>query len=256
MPVVSLGEMIERLKANASVVGLVEYGSAALGDDAILGDYDLVAFLEPPDPQVESLHFCVGETPVDLNLRTVDQIRALSRAVGFDSILLDARVIHDPSGIVAEELAALKVRHQQAPVPSCSETDLAMKRHGTRHAIDRARARLDTSPTLCCFLLHQNVYWLTQSYFEVRNLQFPGEKRALAYLRENEPQLSNLMDRFFGTTDPGKLLATAEQIAAIALQPVGGPWNHDELLAFGPAGDIDLQKKGREVYAELFGASG
>lgn len=250
---VSLEEMVERLKTNPSVVGVAEYGSAVLGDGPILGDYDLLAILKPPDPQVESLHFCLGGTPVDLNLRTIDQIRSLSRAVGFDSILLDARIIHDPSGIVRDELAALNARHQEAPASFCSETDIAMKRHGARHAIDKARAQLDSPPTLRRFLVHQNVYWLTQSYFEVRDLQFEGEKRALAHLREHEPRLSGLIDRFYGTTDQEEQLTLVEDIAGIVLEPVGGLWNHDELLAFGSSDDTGLQERGRQAFGWLFG---
>ena len=72
----TIKQMIKRLKDHPAVVGLIEYGGAQHRDKSIPGDYDLFAVLATPAPEVESLHFHVGGIPVDLNLRTLDEIRA------------------------------------------------------------------------------------------------------------------------------------------------------------------------------------
>ena len=116
----SIQDLVDTLVAHPAVVGLIEYGSARHEDEKVLGDYDLVAVLTERDPKVESIHFYVAKIPVDLSLRTLDDIRAITRVVGFDAVLLDGRIIHDPSGGVSREIQALRKRHQECRAPSLS----------------------------------------------------------------------------------------------------------------------------------------
>ncbi len=253
----SIGDLIAKLEKNSEVVGLLEYGSAAHSDPEIEGDYDLIVVLRHALPLVESLHFRVGGIPVDINLRSFDQIKALEYAIGFDAILFESRVVHDPSGQLAIELEALTKRHERAEPTWATADDIAKMRHGTRHAFDKIHARMSTSPTLCSYILQQNVYWLIRSYFAVREMDFPGEKRALAHLSQHERELHDLVERFYETADRERQLGLSERIADIVLAPVGGMWKDDELLAFGEShgedGSGDLQADGRRAFVSLFG---
>ena len=67
----SIYEIVDTLSNNPKVVGLIEYGSAKLNAEEILGDYDLVVVVKERDPDVESLHFHVDGIPVDLNIRSL-----------------------------------------------------------------------------------------------------------------------------------------------------------------------------------------
>ena len=110
----SIKSMVATLMDNPDELGLLEYGSSSAGDAQIPGDYDLLAILNNMTPRVESLHFYVDGIPVDLNLRTLDEIHRVARATGFDRILLDGRVIYDPSGSLTQEIQDLKERDRQA----------------------------------------------------------------------------------------------------------------------------------------------
>ncbi len=79
----SVDGMIALLVAHPEVLGLMEYGCARHDDERIHGDYDLFVVLKHKDPQVESLHFYVDGVPVDLNLRSLDEISSLALATGF-----------------------------------------------------------------------------------------------------------------------------------------------------------------------------
>jgi hypothetical protein len=120
-------------------------------------------------------------------------------------------------------------------------------RHGARHTFDKLRAGRDLPPLLKHYMLHQCVYWAVAQYFEIRGLQYKGEKHALAYLEENEPQLVEWLQRFYSTTDPDKQATLAAAIEQAVLAPVGGLWEKDELLTFGD------QAMGRRVFQILFG---
>lgn len=243
----SIRELVEKLIGSPDVVGLIEYGSAQYQDRDIHGDYDLFAVLTERAPEVESLHFYVGDTPVDLNLRTLDEIRVIVRAEGFDSVLLDGRIIHDPSGGVSREIRALRERHQKSSSPTLSPRKVGGLRHGARHTFDKLRDGRHGSTTLGRYMLHQCVYWALPQYFEVRGLQYRGEKHALAYLRQNEPDLYDAFKRFYASADFDRQARLAKTIEEEVLAPIGGLWKRGEILAFGD------QAKGREVFQKLFG---
>ena len=146
--ITSIPQMVDVLRRNPAVVGLVEYGSATYLDGPIEGDYDLVAITDLRVSGVESLHFYVEGTPVDLNIRTLQQIDAMDRVDGFESILLDARIIHDPSGRVVRTLNALQKRHCCNPATRIGNDRIAAKRHGAKHTFDKLRKGRDLPLTL------------------------------------------------------------------------------------------------------------
>ena len=154
----SIKRMVTTLIDNPAVLGLLEYGSSSAGDAQIPGDYDLLVILNNKTPKVESLHFYVDGIPVDLNLRTLDEIHKLARATGFDRILLDGRIIYDPSGSLTQEIQDLKERDRLALPDQPSVETITFTRHGAKHIIDKVKGRIDSDPTLCAFLLNQNVY--------------------------------------------------------------------------------------------------
>lgn len=246
----SIPEMIQVLRGNPVLLGLAEYGGASSLDERIDGDYDLIVIVDRRLPDVESLHFYVDGTPVDLNIRSLEQIRAMDRADGFESILLDARVIHDPTGQVGRVLRELRDRHMAAPTPAIEPGKIAAMRHGARHTFDKLRTPRHLPLTLKRYMLHQCVYWALPQYFEIRGLQYRGEKHGLAFLRENDPDLYDRFEEFYATADPDEQARLARAIQDAVLSPVGGLWRHDELLTFGD------QSRGKETFRLLFGDAG
>ena len=243
----SIGQMVQALSDSPLVLGLIEYGSTSATNAEVIGDYDLIVVLNHEYPNVESLHFYVDGNPVDLNLRSLDEIRNLQCAAGFESVLLDGRVIFDPSGSVAQELHHLSERHRQSTPASLSAEGIAFIRHGTKHIFDKVEHRIHSNPTLCAFLLHQNVYWLIHNYLALRGLEFRGEPSTLDFLKQNEPETYGLVERFYMSRSLQEQLNLAISIAHLTLEPVGGMWGGDELLVFG---DVEA---GQEMFARLFG---
>jgi hypothetical protein len=246
----SIPEMVARLQANSVVVGLIEYGSARHGDPQIDGDYDLIAVVAARDPDVESLHFRVGGVPIDLNIRSLDDIRSLDRADGFDTILLDGRIIHDPSGHLEKEIEELRQRASVAQ-RGHSGLDVAGMRHGHQHILDKVRNRHESMPTLASYVLYQGVYWLVRQYFEIRNLDFQGDRRALEFIQEHEPAVFEALEAFYRTSDLGRQSELFRTMAEMVLAPIGGLWREEEILTFGD------EEKGRALFGTLFhGAPG
>ncbi|MFH1680219.1 MAG: hypothetical protein ABIH26_06175, partial [Candidatus Eisenbacteria bacterium] len=107
------------------------------------------------------------------------------------------------------------------------------------------RDRRESMPVLSSYLLHQGVYWLVRQYFEVRNLQFAGDKRAFEFLQEQEPVIFGSLVRFYRITDRAEQEELFRSMAEAVLAPVGGLWRDDEVLTFGDP------EKGKNLYRRL-----
>lgn len=248
----SIEEMLAVLKSNPNVLGLVEYGSSHESILEKTGDYDLFVVLEDKAYDVESLHFHIATIPVDLNIRSLQEIQDLRYAEGFETALLDGRIIYDPTKKVAQALEGLRMRQKAYHPGRPSEHSVAFARHGHRHALDKIKGRIETMPLLCKFLLNTNIYWLVERYFDVRNLSFRGEKHALNYFKENEPDIYQGIQDFYSATSLQRQIEMSERLTDLVLKPVGGQWKDEEVLAFGNSETKDLQKKGRDLFQRLF----
>ena len=248
----SIEEMTQALIANPQVVGLVEYGSNHKADDYRVGDHDLIVVITERDPLVESLHFYVGDVPVDLNFVTLQEICSRNIQEPFHrAVLPEGRVIYDAIGDISEQLERL--RQEQQPPSGLSEHTIAFMRHGHRHVLDKVKGRLDTMPVFCHFLLNTNVYWLVNAYFLVRNLPNRGEKSSLEFLQQQEPELSGIIQEFQMTFNLERKTELTHALTEAVLAPIGGMWQRGEVLTFGDEECVDLQEHGRRMYHWLFG---
>ena len=248
--------LLRRLEAHPDVTGLIRYGSDHREDNYSVGDYDLFVVVSSWQPPVESLHFNVGETPVDLNLLTLQRLSELDSEFTFPQLALqDGTLLFDRTGQVGPALTRLKDMFSQTRPEPLSAHDAAFMRHGHRHLLEKVRGRLESEPLLADFLLSVNPYWLLETYFRTRQLPFYGEKRALAYWRQHEPEIYGVLEAFYGTADLKERFKLTERLTELVLEPVGGAWQPDEVLAFGhdESENDKLAEKGLEVYRKLFG---
>lgn len=107
-------------------------------------------------------------------------------------------------------------------------------------------------PVFCEFLLGTNIYWLVQTYFNVRNLPYKGEKHSLNYLKVNEPNIYKAIRDFYSAVSFQQRLKISKILTKLVLKPVGGQWREDEILAFGNDKTKGLQEKGKKLFQGLF----
>jgi hypothetical protein len=249
----SIEQMLARLKANRVVLGLVAYGSDHAADGYTQGDFDLFVILREKDPAVESLHFYVAGTPVDLNLLSLDQLRSLKREHGFAFFaLLNGQVIIDRSDSLDYEIRKLRERASLNEPTHLSQHELAFIRHGHRHVFDKLRNRLESMPLTSRLLLHSNIYWLVVNYFQVRGLPYRGEKKALEYLKEFDPQVYAGLQDFYAAENLERQVEISRELSQRVLTPIGGLWRKDEVLAFGNPDNDNLQRHGKVLFRQLF----
>lgn len=247
----TLHELVQNSQRHPRVVGLVEYGSHTYTAVASEGDYDLLVLFSGYRPKVESLHFYVNEIPVDLNLRCLEDWQAGRLQSSFDHVLAQGRLIYQATPDVSDILEHFR-REPPAETPPASQQAIASLRYGQKHMFDKIAGRHEAQPTLSQFLLYSNLYWLVQHYFTVRRLPYEGEKAAFAYLETHDPRVLQALEEIYEEQDWSRQVELARELNELVLEPVGGLWQDEEVLAFGTDEIVDLQAVGRAEFAYLF----
>ena len=248
----TIPELIDVLSRNRRVLGLIEFGSDHRSDNFTTGDYDLLAILETLDYQIKSIHFYIGNTPVDLNLRTMDYLRQPESVSGFEREFFGGRIIYDATGEVTRLFQRLQEYSSQTHNRPLTEDDIARIRHWHRHILDKTQGRMDSMPAFCSFLLNTNIFWLIENYFRIRNLKYKGLKAAFEYLEEREPEIYERIQRFYTMFDLPQKAQLTQELTELILRPIQGMWKRGELLAFGDEKSRHLQEQGQSVFKSLF----
>lgn len=249
-------ELLSRLEAQPEVAGVIRYGTDHAGDGYRTGDVDLFVVLATGEPLVESLHFDVGPTPVDLNLVSLQTLLELRPAFSFPQLALrEGTIVFDRTGEVGDALSRIKEGFLGVYLEAPSEQAVAFARHGHRHLLDKLRGRLEGKPLLANLLLGTNLHWLIQTYLRVRRLPFRGEQHVLTYLREHDAELYGLLEAFYQADSLEEKVRLTETLTGRVLGPVGGAWQPGEVLAFAgdESGAEPLASRGLRAYHELFG---
>ena len=246
-----LQQMVARLREHPRVVALVEFGSAHYQDRFKSGDYDILVILDKMEQQVTSLHFNIGDIPVDLNLRGIGWLRNLNSVTGFERAFVGGRVIFDSTGEVERLISELAEKNRVDSTYLLAENDVARVRHWHKHVLDKVRGRLDARPTFCHFLLSTNIFWLLENYFRVRQLEYAGPKKAFDYLMDHEPQIYERIVRLYEASDLNAKVKITEDLTALVLEPVGGMPRDSDILVFGSDSLQSLQEQGQRILQML-----
>ncbi len=241
------------LRNNPIVQGLVRYGGRTVDDEGPGGDFDLFVIVEKRPAQVESLHFYVRSIPVDLNIRTLQDLQRAWPLTEMDFALLDGELLYDKERRV-KPLLQEAARAWSPVLGSLSPHERNFERFSKTHVLDKVRHRLHSEPTMCHYLMHSNVHWLLTSYFQIRGRLFPGDGPALRVWQRQEPEMYALLQTFYESPGLTEQLRCMETLTDMVLEPIGGLWKTDEVLAFGLHGDLDrLDQEGEAAWEALFG---
>ncbi|GGH78035.1 putative nucleotidyltransferase [Pullulanibacillus pueri] len=250
----SLQELVNSLIQNPNVIGIIRYGSRKLDDLSPGGDFDIVVISNMRPKGLESIHFDVGDIPIDLSLRRLEDLRRdqpLSPTI--DPLLPKGEILFDRQGILNKEMEGIQTRWKME-TSAPTEEEMALRKFGHRHVLDKVRHRFESNPLLCHFLLSEDMYWKVISYFSVRSIPYEGESAALIWLKANDPKIYSLIEHFYALTDLSKKFQLSEQLTDLVLAPIEGPWKKGEILALPSDEEVtDLQAMGKSVYVHLFG---
>lgn len=220
-------ELIERLKANPEVLGILQYGSGISPEAA---DTDICVVLRRRPEGLESIHFWVDCGPVDMNLRTLEEIAGgeVAGLPGFDDVLREGKVLYEREPGL---LAGLSARRESKPSPP-TPAAVDQMRFGYAHFLQKLDYYKARDPLLCNVLLCGAVHWLVRECMSIRRLPYRGEKPALEAIKANDPDLLADLETASGGGPLAERVEAARRLAEKVLAPIGGPWRPGEVLFF------------------------
>lgn len=247
----SVTDLIEKLKANPHVIGLVRYGSRPVHADSPGGDFDLFAFVHERDEDLEGIHFYWGELPVDLGLRTLDDLKRDKPVSFVDANVVEGEILFDRNGDLHQHLEAAYARWNR-PGKSLSEPEIMACRFYQTHVLNKVKDRLESHPLFCEMLLSTNITWLLHIYFKIRAKSFPGEKAALEWIQEEEPEMFGKIESFFQTREIGEKFRLSVKLTDLVLAPTGGRWIQGEVLGLSEnLAACNLKRKAETAFRRL-----
>lgn len=215
-----LEDVLAALRALTHVQAILAYGSTVTKRWSKGSDIDLIVITSEPAP-VESLHFFIGDIPIDLSMRNRAQWEA-----GDTNWT-------PPSGLAAiwdpENLLAGVATRQRDP------DDARQFRYAHRHMLLKVKRWQSQDPVIAELLAANAVHWVTVSYFHARGMRFPGIDKAVLYFREQEPDM--LESLLAATRHENQRFPMLQRACELALEPIGGLWQDDEVFASGWKGN-------------------
>lgn len=222
----SLQEIIAKLLQNDNVDALLLCGSTATGKQTRNSDYDLVLVVKEKPEKLLSLFTHIDGLPADIFFYSVADIkRIISDKQAKDGgetwlmhWLLEGKISFDKSGDLSKLQNMISEIHGP---PDTSAGTVAYKVN--YNLVNNTRYFESNDPLYHSALEIRLLYSIVEAlvgYFSMRHIYWEGEKKAIQYLEDHDPEYlsifqktagaSNLQDRFVAYRDLVEKSFTAE----------------------------------------------
>lgn len=223
-------ELIDCLRANPDVLGILRCGSASRpGEKA--ADLDLCLVVRQRPPGLEAAHFWVGDTPLDMNIRTLEELTSgcVSGAPVLEDVLRCGEILFERSpGALTEIAKSEDSDHPKTPL--LDDRLKAEMRFCYAHLVRKLETHVDDEPLLCELLLGGAVHNILETYRIVHGLSNSGEKGTLKTLSQRDPHLLSHLKGSLGNASLGERIEAFRCFADGVVAPVGGLWRKDEVV--------------------------
>ncbi len=240
----SLDELIAHLSTHERVAGILQIGSLAGGTITDASDYDLVIVQRGEQGAEAQPPWYVGMTQVDhratdlvfVAASEVERLSTLTTPIGPGDGLAPiirwiqrGHVVFDRTGLVDRARCHLGSKSWIEPVD-----DQVV--HGVWFAINynlvqtRRMLLADDALYQTTAIIRMAVYGhpdLWHGYFTLRKLPWEGDKAAVAYLSQHDPQFLEAYKQFIAEPAPAAKLLAYERAAAGVTSAWGGLWPAD-----------------------------
>ncbi len=234
---VSLEEVIARLSTNKTVLGILQIGSLRGGQVGVESDYDLVIILDETQKR-----WFVGVTTIDhrftdlifVNRSAVQAVLDLDLQIEQEDYrapivrwFRDGELLCAKNGLVGRAQEKVKRGDWIKPI----REDVA---YGAWFRINYNLAQLRRM-ILSADPLYQQVVDIRMvvygtsdlwfGYFAQRNMEWSGDKTAIRYLSEHDPEFLQTFQQFAeGSQNRTAKFEAYERAASLATAPMGGIW--------------------------------
>ncbi len=229
----SLEEVLVRLCASRQIDGVLLMGSAAEETLQPHSDYDLVVVMKELPAGLMAINTFIDQRFAEIFFYSVTEVGQLATRKIVEASshedwrvnwVRNGKIICDRSGA----LGKLKTSVLTGLASEISSDRVYAVWHKASYNLSANRrywsSGEETYLQALDIRLHYSAVEAFTAYFTMREILWHGEKAAVEWLRAHDPPFLDLFQRHVKASDRSERMATYEDMVAIALQPVGGPW--------------------------------
>ena len=237
----TLNGVIDRIAHHADVDGIMLLGTTGTDRLTPTSDIDILLVLNTMPTPVKIVNTWVDGRLAEVYCTTVDVIeRVVAEGASWKDgteqgavlvWLKEGRIVHDRSG----RLETARERAKSAPEPTLAderEMHEAWRKVGYNVAQIRRYLAADdpVSQSAVDMRLLYSVAEVNLHYFTVRRMPWRGEKPAIRYWRDHDPDYLDCFHRYAAETERQRRVELYEALATGAMAPVGGLWREGETI--------------------------
>lgn len=249
--VLTLDTLVAHLARQAAVSGILFMGTTGTAALTPTSDYDLLLVFDALPVPLRLVTTWVDDRFTEIYCTTTQAVERVaadpaSFVDGSDECILltwlrEGRIVHDRDQILTT--AQPCARQESRPVMR-SATDIAEARRGISYNVAQLHRYLASddpvSQVVVDLRLLYSLFEVVFHYFPVRHLPWRGEKTAVRYWQEHDPDYLALLNPYLAEGDRRRKAKLYEDLARRTLAPVGGLWDQGmTTVAMGAAWGAD-----------------
>lgn len=237
----SFATVLSRLESSSLVDGIALFGSRADNRDNPVSDYDVLLLVKHmPDP-IFQMFTSIDGRMVDIIFVQIDMVdrlltsRVAVAAHSFEGLFLQkmkiAEILYDPSRHLSRAkqhvLSQLAAGIDFQPVAE-SEKYAAWfwQNHSLAHIKRMMQAEDELYLTAVDMMLMGSLASICRDYCRVRDIHWKGQKHALRYLQQHDPDFLALLREAITASNRARRVTLYEQLVQRAIAPVGQLWQN------------------------------
>lgn len=244
----SFTQFVERLTQQNAVEGILTIGTTKGKDLKPYSDYDVVIVLTQNNSNVQLAlgsidgrltdYLFASKEDLEEIISNPDNIQGWQQKIA--RWLKDGEIVFDRSGQLKkakETVSTINISDQ------ITEKDVYSAWFNINYNLKQNRRILASKDPEYLLALDIRLLYcindLIVGYFTLRKLVWGGEKKAISYLTQNEPEFTQFLKKFFTQSQISEKMETYEKLAATTLSAVNQTWGENE-IAFTPPESTSL----------------
>ena len=216
-------EKIKELQDLDTCLGAFVFGSAARGEVTKDSDLDVKVIVSNSKGCTSISHPFINDIKLDINFLSLDLIEKFTKEDIEKGeripMIAESIIIFDKTG----QLKQLKKKAVAAKPKKITNLDPTWIQYMVYHATNKAKRHLISDPLSSLLSLDSNLEELLKFHYQLNRRWWLSNKRLLKDIREWDPKLNILLEKFLLSHDVHLKFKLWEKIASHVLIPLGGP---------------------------------
>ena len=215
-------EKVKQLQLEERYLGAFIFGSIARGDATKDSDFDVKVVVNQHNPCKNINHPVMNGVKLDITFQSFGQLQEftkqeIKRAERIPMVA-ESTIIFDKTG----EITKLRQKAQKAKPRKATAENYQLIQFMIYHANNKVERSLDNAPRSALLSMGININDILKNHYEIQGKWRVSDKRLLSDLKQWDPQLAVLLERFSTTNEVSLKFAIWSEIIDHILKPIGG----------------------------------